>query len=86
MSEHTSNKTPTDMIQKYILVLFHYLSGYSLLFDADFNKSKSNISRVSSYREKLYLPKQVRDKNYDNNELNVTVEQIPSEKEENMCT
>ena len=86
MSEPTSDKIYTDMIQKYILVLTHCLSGCSLLFDSDFNKNKSSISRVSSYREKLYLLKQVRDKNCDNIELNIDVEQIHSEKDENSYT
>lgn len=86
MSKPTNDKTYTDMIQKYILVLSHCLSGCSLLFDPDFNKNKSVISNISSYREKLYLLKQIRDKNCDNDELNIDVEQIHSEKDESLYT
>lgn len=82
MSKPTNDKTYTDMIQKYILVLSHCLSGCSLLFDPDFNRNRSTISNISSYQEKLYLLKQVRDKNCDNDELNIDVEQIHSEKDE----
>ncbi|CAL9728104.1 proteasome activator Blm10p [Monosporozyma unispora] len=85
ISNPSNDKTYTDLIQKYILVLTHSLSGSSLLFDPDFNKNKSAISDISSYREKLYLLKQIRDKNCDNDELNVDIEQIRSEKDEDEC-
>lgn len=82
ISKPSNDKSYTDLIQKYVLVLTHSLSGSSLLFDPDFNKNKSTISDISSYREKLYLLKQIRDKNCDNDDLNVDVEQISSEKDE----
>lgn len=79
--ENKSVHSP-ELIQKYLLILTHSISGSSLLFDPDFNKNKQNPLDISSYREKLMLLKQVRDKNCDNEELNVDIERISLEKDE----
>ncbi|CAI4060947.1 proteasome activator BLM10 SKDI_06G0610 [Saccharomyces kudriavzevii IFO 1802] len=69
-----------DMIQKYVLVMTHTLSGSSLLFDPDFSKyrTQSNLS----YREKLILLKNIRENNCDAQELDIDIEQIRSVKDE----
>lgn len=69
-----------DMIQKYVLVMTHTLSGSSLLFDPDFNKyrTQSNLS----YREKLILLKNIRENNCDPQELDIDIEQIRSGKDD----
>ncbi|CCK71148.1 proteasome activator BLM10 KNAG_0G00920 [Huiozyma naganishii CBS 8797] len=77
-----SNTRYVDDLQKYILVFTHAISGASLLFDPDFNRNKGERADRSSYREKLMLLKHIREKNCDNEELNVDIEQICLDKDE----
>lgn len=71
----------SDKMKKYILIVTHALSGASLLFDADYNKNKTELLPVDSYRAKLLLLKNIRERNCDSHELNIDVEQIRNETE-----
>lgn len=75
-----------ELIQKFLLILTHSISGVSLLFDPDFNKNKQNPSVISSYREKLMLLKQIRDNNCDNEDFNVDIEKIGLKKDEDVLS
>ncbi|AMD22318.1 HGL022Wp [Eremothecium sinecaudum] len=67
-----------DQLKKCILIISHALSGISLLFDPDFNsnKEKGDSQLTDPIKRKFYLLKQLRDKNCDNNELMLDIEQI----------
>lgn len=81
MAHPQSDSSHGDKVQKYILIITHALSGSSLLFDPDFNKNNSKIGDAQSYREKLLLLKNIRENNCDNQELDIDIEQIRSEKD-----
>ncbi|AQZ15170.1 BLM10 (YFL007W) [Zygosaccharomyces parabailii] len=81
MAEPHTDFTYSDKIQKFILIITHALSGSSLLFDPDFNKNNSQTtSDWQYYKEKLILLKNVRENNFDSQELDIDIEQIRSEK------
>ncbi|CCF57313.1 hypothetical protein KAFR_0C03210 [Kazachstania africana CBS 2517] len=84
ISHPQSSTEFTDELQKYILVLTHGLSGCSLLFDPDFNKSINGNKTVTSpsYRERLVLLKNLRERNCDNQEYDIDIEQITSRAED----
>lgn len=81
MANPRNDFTYSDKIQKYILIITHALSGSSLLFDPDFNKNNSQqVTDLQSYKDKFMLLKNIRDNNFDNQEMQVDIEQIRSEK------
>ncbi|SCU81251.1 LANO_0B02432g1_1 [Lachancea nothofagi CBS 11611] len=69
----------SDKLKKYILIITHTLSGSSLLFDADYNRHKTELLPVDSYRSKLMLLKTIRDKRCDAQELNIDLEHVKSD-------
>ncbi|SCU78106.1 LAME_0A03312g1_1 [Lachancea meyersii CBS 8951] len=67
----------SDKLKKYILIITHTLSGSSLLFDADYNKHRTELRPVDSYKNKLLLLKSIRDKRCDSEEPDA--EQVKSD-------
>lgn len=81
MANPHNDFTYSDKIQKYILIITHALSGSSLLFDPDFNKNNSQqVTELQSCKEKFMLLKNIRENNFDNQEMDIDIEQIRSEK------
>ncbi|CEP63521.1 proteasome activator BLM10 LALA0_S08e04390g [Lachancea lanzarotensis] len=64
----------SDRLKKYILIVTHTLSGSSLLFDADYNKYRTELLPVDSYKNKLLLLKIIREKRCASEELNSDAE------------
>ncbi|SCU78642.1 LADA_0A06656g1_1 [Lachancea dasiensis] len=79
MASPVKDSSCSDRMKKYILIITHTLSGSSLLFDAEYNKHKTELFPVDPYKNKLLLLKSIRDKQCDTEELNVDVEHARSD-------
>ncbi|SCV99974.1 LAFE_0B06634g1_1 [Lachancea fermentati] len=79
MKSPKSDSEYSDKLKKFILIIAHALSGSSLLFDPDFNKNKSQVLPMDTYKRKLLLLKSIRDERCDSQELNIDIEQIRAE-------
>ncbi|SCU78134.1 LAFA_0A05094g1_1 [Lachancea sp. 'fantastica'] len=79
MTSPGKDSTYSDKLKKFILIITHTLSGASLLFDADYNKHRTELLPLDSYKNKLLLLKSVRDKRCAAEELNSDVEQGKSD-------
>lgn len=79
MNAPQKNSSYVDNMKKNILIITHTLSGCSLLFDADFNQTNKEISKMDPYKRKLLLLKKIRDASCDNMELVSDIEKVRDE-------